>query len=128
MRESGDPEAAEELRGFAWWFASGKLDAAWSIEQLEALLNIGGRLDPDHLVAERLAALRGDHLAAVVRCLELVIESGSRPWFVLGARAEIETILTAALAANGEVAARARDIANRLVARGHADYERLLRR
>ena len=63
-----------------------------------------------------------------MRCLELVIESGSRPWFVLGARAEIETILATALTANAEAAARARDVVNRLVARGHADYERLLQR
>jgi hypothetical protein len=128
VRESGDADAAEELRGFAWWFASGKFDAAWSLAQLEALLEVGGRVDPDHLVAERLAALRDDDLAAVVRCLELVIESGSRQWFVLGARAEIETILMTALAANGDAAARARDVVNRLVARGHGNFERLLQR
>jgi len=64
----------------------------------------------------------------VVRALELLIESGTRPWFALGAREQIESILATALAAEGEPAARARDVVNRLVARGHKDYERLLER
>ena len=37
VRDSDDETAAEELRGFAWWFASGKLDPAWSLEQLAAV-------------------------------------------------------------------------------------------
>jgi hypothetical protein len=56
---------------------------------------------PRHLVAERLAALREEHLSAVLSALYLVIESGTRPWFVVGARDEIETVLVASLAANG---------------------------
>jgi hypothetical protein len=64
----------------------------------------------------------------VLRALELLLESGTRAWFVLGARDEIETILVSGLAADGESAARARDIINRLVARGHVDYERLFER
>ena len=48
---------ADELKGFAWWFSSGKLDDDWSLAQLLDLLESGGRVDPDHAVAERLAAL-----------------------------------------------------------------------
>jgi hypothetical protein len=128
VRESDDPRAGEELRGFAWWFASGKFDPDWSLQQLAATIEVGGRIHPDHLVAERLAALRDEHLPAVVRALELLIESGTRPWFVLGAREQIEAILAAALASDGAAAERGQDVANRLVARGHTDYERLLRR
>jgi len=126
--EAAEDDAGEELRGFAWWFASGKLDPAWSLEQLAAVVDAGGRIHPDHLVAERLAALREEHLSAVLSALDLLIESGTRPWFVVGARDEIETVLVAGLAANGEAADRAREIVNKLVARGHVDYERLLQR
>jgi hypothetical protein len=128
VRHSDDSRAGEELRGFAWWFASGKLEPAWSLQQLAAAIEVGGRIHPDHLVAERLAALRSEHVPAVLRALELLIESGTPPWFVLGARNEIETILATALAADGEPAARGRDIVNRLVARGHTEFERLLER
>jgi hypothetical protein len=121
---SGHETAADELTGFAWWFASGKLDAAWSLTQLETLLIAGGRLDPDHVVAERLAALMSDHPLSVLGCLERMIETGTRPWFVTGARDEIDAILSAAFALGGEAGDRARDIVNRLVARGHVGYER----
>ena len=124
--DSDDDAATEELRGFAWWFASRKLDESWSLAQLEALLVAGGRLDPDHVVAERLLVLGAEHLSDVLRCLELLIESGTRPWFVFGAREEIETMLAAGLAAGGGSAEKSRDIINRLVARGHVDYQRLL--
>jgi hypothetical protein len=42
--------------------------------------------------------------------------------------ATIEAILVSVLAAAGEAAARACDVVNRLVARGHVDYARLLER
>jgi hypothetical protein len=67
VRNSGDENAGEELRGFAWWFASGKFDPAWSLAQLAAMVDAGGRIQPDHVVAEQLAALRDDHLPAVLR-------------------------------------------------------------
>jgi hypothetical protein len=128
VRESDEENAGEELRGFTWWFASGKFDPAWSLEQLAAIVDAGGRIHPDHLVAEQLAALRDDHLPAVLHALDLLIDAGTRPWFVLGARDEIEAILASGLAANGESSERARDIVNKLVAGGHVDYERLLQR
>jgi hypothetical protein len=123
-----DGADGEELRGFAWWFASGKFDDEWSLTQLQALLNAGGRVHPDHVVADRLAALRGDRLVEVVRALELLIERGTRQWFVLGARDEIVAILADALAAGGEAENRSRDIVNRLVARGYRDFDNLLPR
>jgi len=128
VRESDEDDAGEELRGFAWWFASGKFDPAWSLEQLAAIVDAGGRIHPDHLVAEQLAALRNEHLLAVLHAVDLLIEAGTRPWFVLGARDEIEAILASGLAASGESGERARDIVNKLVAGGHVDYERLLQR
>lgn len=128
VRESDNLDAAAELRGYAWWFASGHFDADWSLAQLEAMLKAGGQVEVDHLVAERLAALRSVHPLEVVRALELLVETGTREWFVFGAREEITAILTDALAAGGGAEARARDLTNRLVARGHRDFERLLQR
>ncbi len=129
VRDSDAENAGDELRGFAWWFASGKFDPVWSLEQLTAIGEIGGRIHPDHVVAEQLAAMREQHLPAVLRALDLMISgSAVRPWFVLGARDEIEAILSSGLAASGESASLARDIVNKLVAGGHVDYERLLSR
>jgi hypothetical protein len=129
VRDSDAENAGEELRGFAWWFASGKFDPIWSLDQLTAIGEIGGRIHPDHVVAEQLAAMRERHLPAVLRALDLIISgSAVRPWFVLGARDEIEAILSSGLAASGESASLARDVVNKLVAGGHVNYEQLLRR
>jgi hypothetical protein len=121
-----DGSDGEELRGFAWWFASGKFDAEWSLARLQEVLEVGGRLHPDHVVAKRLAALREEHLHETVRALEALIEAETRPWFPLAARDEIAAILADGLAAGGDSEGRSRDIVNRLVARGHRDFEGLL--
>ena len=78
VRQFDEANAGEELGGFAWWFASGNFPADWSLAQLQPSLEAGARLHSDHVVAARLAALRDDHLAKVVRCLELLVESGTR--------------------------------------------------
>jgi WD domain, G-beta repeat len=74
----------------------------------------------------RLEAPR--RLRAIRRRHHRPLDAATRPWFVLGARDEIEAILVSGLAANGESSERARDIVNKLVAGGHVDYERLLQR
>jgi hypothetical protein len=123
VRDSGD---GEELRGYAWWFASGKFDPEWSLTTLQEVLEVGGRLHPDHVVAQQLAALRHDQLLQSVRALESLIESETTPWLPLAARDEITVILEEGLADGGEVEKRARDTINRLIARGHRDFEGLL--
>jgi hypothetical protein len=126
VRHPNRESATEELRGFGLWFVSGRLEASWSLQQLVAVVNAGGRIDSDHAVAERLANLRESHLAAVLHALDLLIDAGTTPWFVIGARDDIEIMLVSGLTAEGEPAERAREIVNRLVARGHVDFERLL--
>jgi hypothetical protein len=120
------PGAIDELRGFAWWFASGKFDEAWSLQQLQRVMNAEGGLDPDHVVAERLASCNEEHLETALASLELLIDSPTRRWFVFGARDSIRTLLERGLVAGGQSETTARDIVNRLVARGHSEFQDLL--
>jgi hypothetical protein len=117
---------ADELKGFAWWFGSGKLDDDWSLGQLRDLLESGGRIDPDHVATERLGALVDTHPEDVVRCLGLVIDSSDRYWFVAGSRTEIRAILSRGLADGSSASRMAREIINRLAAQGHTDFIELL--
>ena len=55
-RNSQSPHL-EELSQFGWWFASGKFDDLWAIEQLIAVLRISGKIESQHLVAERLVTI-----------------------------------------------------------------------
>jgi hypothetical protein len=130
----GQREQADlgELGGFGWWFASGHFDEEWGLTQLHRLLTAKGTIDPDHPVIERLAALRHKHLGEVVACLDLIIEAAQqhippKPWFVTANRDEIRAILEDGIKAQGPGIARlALQIVNRLIARGHTQFEELL--
>lgn len=117
---------SEELSGFAWWFASGEFEVEWSLGSLRDILDAGGTVEPDHMVAERLSKLSGAYPLETVEILRRLIEGATRAWFVIGARDSIETILRDGLAAGGEAGARGRDLVNVIVAQGATDFARLL--
>ena len=81
---------ADELAGFAWWFSSGEFDTDWSLDFLRRALQAGCHPHPDHVVAERLADLRGHNVVERMEVLRLMVEVGARDWFVLGSREKIE--------------------------------------
>jgi hypothetical protein len=117
---------ADELAGFAWWFSSGEFDTDWSLAFLRRALEAGCHPHPDHVVAERLAALGGGSVVERIEILRLMVEGGARDWFVLGSRERIEAILREGLASGGEGTSRARALINVLVARGNLDFADLL--
>lgn len=117
---------ADELAGFAWWFSSGEFDTDWSLDFLRRALQAGCHPHPDHVIAERLAGLRGGNVVERIEILRLMVEGGARDWFVLGSRERIEAILREGLASGGEGTSRARDLINVLVARGNLDFADLL--
>jgi hypothetical protein len=122
----------DELKGFGWWFGSGKFDNDWALVQLKDLLADGGTVEPDDLVTTRLAALRHERLAQAVACLSLLIDAAQRhaaqrPWFVTGARDDIRAILEEGITAeDAETHRVAWETTNRLIARGHAQFGELL--
>lgn len=116
----------DELAGFAWWFSSGEFDIGWSLDFLRRALQAGCHPHPDHVIAERLVDLRGDNVVERIEILHLMVERGSREWFVLGSRERIEAILREGLASGEEATLRARDLVNVIVARGNLDFADLL--
>jgi hypothetical protein len=122
----------DELKGFGWWFGSGRFDEDWALGQLHDLLASEGAIDPDHTVAERLAALRRDRPAQVVACISLLIDApyrheAQRSWFVTAIRDDLRAILREGMAAEDTETRRvARETVNRLIARGHTEFADLL--
>jgi hypothetical protein len=121
-----------ELSGFGWWFASGHFDEEWALTQLHRLLTAKGTIVADHPVIERLAALRHKHLRKVVACLGLVIDAAQlhkppTPWFVSANQDEIKAILEDGTTTDDPGTTHlALEIVNRLIARGHTQFEELL--
>ncbi|GLI02929.1 hypothetical protein Pa4123_82070 [Phytohabitans aurantiacus] len=126
LRATPDADLGE-LAGFGWWFGSGKLPLDWALPQLQALLESGGIVDPDELVAGQLVTYRTTHPDQAVTCVALLIDAATDPWFVTGSHDDLRVVLTEGLQTGNRATQKAaRETLNRLVARGHASFADLL--
>ncbi|MGE5658869.1 MAG: hypothetical protein ACM37W_19910 [Actinomycetota bacterium] len=125
---SGNPTAsATELSAFGEWFASGKFDDIWAIEQLKKVLELVGNVAPDSLVVERLAALAEIKPELTVECLRRILNTEERAWQLYWRLKQVKTILATAIEGNNEEAKRtAEDIIHRLGEFGIGDFRELL--
>ena len=116
-----------ETSTFGWWFASGKFDDVWSIKQLSKVLNITDKVEPSHLVVERLAILVETRPSTAVECLKKLVESDKKGWHIEGWRKHARTILSTAIQSNDVKAREASiDLIHRLGARGFRGFRDLL--
>jgi hypothetical protein len=97
------------------------------LNQLKEVLELVGKIEPEHLVVERLAALADAMPAPAVEFLRLLLEGDNGTWRIYGWRDEARSILTTALQGNN---AQTRQIAialiNRLGEQGYLEFRELL--
>ncbi len=117
---------AEELIPVGWWFSSAHFEDIWSITQLKGILNITGKAEPDHKVAEHLAKIAGVMPLAAVQCFDLMIKGDKEGWHVHGWREHIRSVLVTALRGDMETNRAATDLINRLGAKGFLEFRDLL--
>jgi AIG2 family protein len=116
-----------ELQQFGWIFISGKLDDEWCLTALRDTLRISSGINADSQVVETLAKLAPANLTTAVDCLRLVIDSIRDHWKISYWDGHIRSILSAALQGDDfDVAENAKDLVNRLAARGNRQFETLL--
>jgi hypothetical protein len=131
IRADSTVSGQQELAAFGGWFASGRFEDGWSLEQLKEVLSVcEAELEMDHLVAERLAVLSSDCPRECLALLELDLLTRLKPdrsyyaW-----RDPARTILSIALAGDDEgIRQKAEELINRLVARRYLEYRGLLGR
>jgi hypothetical protein len=116
-----------EIASFGWWFTSGQFDDNWAMENLKAAIDLAHRVQPDHLVVERLASIVDDMPLPAVESLRLIINADTEGWGIYGWRDEAELILGKAIRGT-EPAARdaAIEIIHQLGARGYSEFRALL--
>jgi len=125
---SKDLADRRELAEFGWWYASGKLEDAWALEQLITAVEIAGRAEPEHQVLQRLATMAREMPGQAIRLLRLMIDSAQEHWRVLGWTDEVRAILTAVLGSGDERAAGlAVDLIHEIGAKGVRDFSDLVR-
>ena len=122
-----DSPEVEELKFFAWWFASKKFDDEWAMVQLREALLAAGTVAYDQMVVERLAETAAKLPAIAVECLTMIVESDKDGWAILGWRDRAREILSAAMGSGDPTA---QDAAVRLVhylgRRGYFEFKDLL--
>lgn len=116
-----------ELSAFGWWFASGKFDNVWAVEQLIAVLSVTRKIDADWLVLERLTRLAEIMPKEVVRSVSLMIEGDLEVWTIHGWLKELRAILSITIRGSDLDARKATvEIVNRLGAKGFLEFRDLL--
>jgi hypothetical protein len=123
------PNSRAELRAFGWWFSSGQFDTAWSLQQLESVLEQVHPIDLEERVVERLAELPASTAAQTIRCLLLIVQDMARDtWVSLDWKDAATSVIQRALV-DGDpgVSDSGRRVVNLLVDRGHHEFGDLLR-
>ena len=92
MREGSDPA---ELAAFGEWFAAGKLGDEWELSQLITALRDAGKIESEHLVLPRLAALSPAHPDACLTALEAWVLTNPTPYWFQRQEESIRVILRA---------------------------------
>ncbi len=127
LRSSVDQKERSELTAFGWWFACGKFDQRWALDRLQESLELSGSAEPDHLVAERLAAIVAGFAKDVVTCLSMLVDGDKNGWGISSWREHATAILKSALdSADEDARKESRNIINRLCARGFHEFRGLL--
>jgi hypothetical protein len=116
-----------DLGTFGEWFASERIEDDWGYPHLAAALSQGGRLPGGHNVIKKLAKDAAHRTTQALDCLDLIIDGEKSEWHIEFWKDDITTVLRTGLAsALDSDRRRARETANRLVARGYASYSELL--
>ena len=116
-------DRTRELGAFAELFASGKFEKQWALEHLREVVSMGERVDLDRDVMEYLVSCAPDMPLLTVRCLDGLIEGSREDWRISVSRETIREILSAAIqSADVDAQREAKEVANRLIARGYSDF------
>lgn len=117
----------EELAQFGWWFASKRFDNEWALFQLAEALRLANKVEPDHLVVEKLAEMSPTVPLQSVRCLAMIVQGDKEGWGILGWRDFARKILIDAMN-SAEQAAKdeAIQLIHRLGSRGYFEFGELL--
>ena len=127
-KESGQPEKfKKEIASFGWWFISDKFDEKWVIGQLFEALKFSSSIDPDYLVIEKLAVLASNYPKESILCSNIMVEGDKEGWKVYHWHNQLKKLLLTVLKSpDPEVQGLAKSLTNKLLAKGHLEFRKLL--
>lgn len=122
-----DSTKIEALEEFGTWFASGKFDPAWSLEQLTYTASKAGDINLDFAALERLETMAGQYPVEAVKALSAMVDGTRDRWSVSSWSKNATEIIQIAYNSGNENAKQAAEVlANKLVAKGHTEYRNIV--
>lgn len=119
-----DTSKKEALEEFGTWFASGKLDDDWSLDQLLEALKLAGSVDLDFAVLERLEKLVDSHPAKAVAIIDAMVDGATRDRWAIGTWRDnaVSILKTTYGSEDATIKQAAKTLANKLVNKGYEEY------
>jgi hypothetical protein len=126
--ESAPEQAKVELPEFGWWFASGVFNEVWSLETVWAILSATQKIEPIHMVMEKLASLAPRHLRQAFAITRIIFASDMPHWERHRVSDHGKKILGLAIRSGSpELEKEATEFVHFLGAKGHFEFRSLLR-
>ena len=117
---------ADELAAFSTWLSAAAFDAEWALKHMRNALQLGAPMDHAWTIAKDLARLAQEEPALSLDCLALVLERVHDAPHLHLSDSDVEQVIQSALdCADPGIKLRAKELANRLVARGWARFGEL---
>jgi hypothetical protein len=83
----------EQLAAFGWWFASGRFDDTWALQQLQAVVEKTPNVEPDDQIMERLAKLSKTMPGPCLACADRMVRGDREGWRVHGWQEHLREVL-----------------------------------
>ncbi len=122
-----DSTKLEALEEFGTWFASGKFDPKWSLEQLRYAASKAGNINLDFAALEYMETIAGKYPTEVIRALSAMVDGTRDRWSISSWSKNATAIIKTALSSEDKnVKQLALELANKLVAKGHTEYRAIV--
>lgn len=122
-----DVSKTEALEEVGTWFASGKFDPEWSLNQLTYAASKVDDIHLDFAALERLETLSAEYPAESIKALSNMVDNAKERWAVSSWSKNATTIIQTAYTSSDEaIKESAKSLANKLVARGYIEYRNII--
>lgn len=123
-----DTTKTEALEEFGTWFASGKFDTKWSLEQLQYSASKAKQIHLDFATLEHLETLAKDYPDESLKALNAMVDGARERWAIDSWSSHAKAILqTAYNSKNSDTKESAKVLANKLVAKGYLEYRGIIK-
>lgn len=119
-----DDSKKEALEDFGTWFASGKFEDGWSLDQLLEALKIAGSVDLDFAILERLEKMAASHPAEAVGIIDAMVDGATRDRWAIGSWRDnaVSILKTAYQSDDAAIKKAVIDLVNKLLRKGYEEY------